>query len=387
MPNVKKFALRFALSLFICSLLFAIPNIQPVKTNPEVITVDDDRVECPDANFTSIQEAVNAANPEDTICVYSGMYYENLVINKTLTLIGQGPRLTPIINTLYPTHPVIYVTANNTVIRGFSIQEETYVPELKENIPPSMVGIYIHNASGNDITYNNIGNNYIGIYLNCSNNNIIHHNNFLGNTVQAYAYNSSSNTWDNDYPSGGNFWSDHTGIDLHSPFQNETDSDGISDEPYIINEYNEDHYPLTDLVNLFIDGWLEVPGWINVASNSTVSGLYFNPDEGAFIKFNVAGEEGTIGYCRATMPKEVLWAENNQWTVLIDGEPVDPRITEDAGNTYLYFTYNHSTKTVEIQGTDAIPEFPTWTPMIVLLIVLTVSSIIYKRRLLKTSKH
>ena len=401
MSNVKKFALRFVLSLFICSLLFAIPDIQKVKANPEVITVDDDRVECPDANFTSIQEAVNAANSGDTICVYNGMYYENLIIDKTLSLIGQGPRLTLICNTLYPTRPVIYVTANNTAIRGFCIGEETYVPELKENIPPRMIGIYVQKARGVDISYNGFENNYIGIYLNYSNNNKIYHNNFLGNTVQAFAYNSSSNMWDDGYPSGGNYWDDHViiewipelfgggkrlsgpgGVDLYcGPYQNETGGDGISDVSYTIDADNEDRYPLMGLVNLFIDGWLEVPGWISMVSNSTVSDLYFNPDEGAFIKFSVTGEEGTIGYCKAVLPKEVLWAENNQWTVLIDGEPVDPRITEDAGNTYLYFTYNHSTKTVEIQGTDAIPEFPSWTPMLLLLVVLTVASVIYKRRL------
>jgi parallel beta-helix repeat protein len=389
---LKRFASKLVLSLFICSLLFAILNIQKVKANPEVITVDNDRVECPDADFTSIQEAVNAANPGDTICVYSGIYYENLVVNKTVSLIGQGPRLTLIFNG-DRTRPVIYVTANNTVIRGFGIQEGAS--------PPSMIGIYIHNASGNDITYNIIGSNYIGIYLNYSNNNKIYHNNFLGNTVQAYAYNSFSNMWDDGYPCGGNYWDDHViiewipelfgggkrlsgpgGVDLYcGPYQNETGGDGISDVPYTINADNEDRYPLMGLVNLFIDGWLEVPGWINMVSNSTVSDLYFNPDEGAFIKFNVTGEEGTIGYCKAVLPKEVLWAENNQWTVLIDGEPVDPRITEDTGNTYLYFTYNHSTKTVEIQGTDAIPEFSTWTPMLLLFVVLTIASVIYKRRL------
>ena len=38
-------------------------------------------------------------------------------------------------------------------------------------------------------------------------------------------------------------------------------------------------------------------------------------------------------------------------------------------------------------GSELIPEFPTWTSMLLLLIVLTVAMVFYKRRLLKTPIH
>jgi len=72
------------------------------------------------------------------------------------------------------------------------------------------------------------------------------------------------------------------------------------------------------------------------------------------------------------------------WTVLVDDNPIIPVVNEDASNTYLYFTYNHSTKTIEIRGTDAIPEFPSWTPTLLVLIVIAVAVAIYKRKLSKT---
>jgi len=40
-----------------------------------------------------------------------------------------------------------------------------------------------------------------------------------------------------------------------------------------------------------------------------------------------------------------------------------------------------------VHWSDIVPEFPTWTTMFLILIVLTVIMAIYKRRLLKTPIH
>jgi hypothetical protein len=69
------------------------------------------------------------------------------------------------------------------------------------------------------------------------------------------------------------------------------------------------------------------------------------------------------------------------WTVLVDGNSVTPAVKEEANNTYLYFTYRHSIKTVEIIGTDAIPEFPSWTPLLIMLIAVLAVVVVYKRKL------
>jgi parallel beta-helix repeat protein len=122
----------------------------------------------------------------------------------------------------------------------------------RNNIVANEVGISIGD-SYNAIFGNNITSNNVGIYIYCdydshSSNNKIYHNNFVNNTSQVsrYSYiNIETNLWDDDYPSGGNFWSDHVGVDLNrGPFQNETGGDGIGDAPHIVDEYIKDRYPL-----------------------------------------------------------------------------------------------------------------------------------------------
>jgi len=92
---------------------------------------------------------------------------------------------------------------------------------------------------------NNIQSNAQGLILNNTANVQVFHNNFLDNKLQAQDTNSTQNVWDNGYPSGGNFWSDYTGVDNCSgPQQNICPSpDGIGDTPYTFNN-NQDNYPL-----------------------------------------------------------------------------------------------------------------------------------------------
>jgi len=130
---------------------------------------------------------------------------------------------------------------------------------FNNNILDSYRGIYLTQFSNN----NNIITNCItlnedfGIFLYSSDNNVLYHNNFVNNTMNA-ADEGSNNTWDNGYPSGGNYWDDYTGDDLYSgPNQDIPGSDGIGDTPYNISGGdNQDLYPC-----------MEPNGWINSPPN------------------------------------------------------------------------------------------------------------------------
>jgi parallel beta-helix repeat protein len=105
----------------------------------------------------------------------------------------------------------------------------------------------------NTIAYGNTG----GIYLDSSDSNLIYHNNLLGNNPQGVAPDSTS-TWDNEFLSGGNYWSDYTGVDANH--------DGIGDTSYVIDENNTDRYPLMN-----IQGTHDI-AVTNIAMSKTVIG-------------------------------------------------------------------------------------------------------------------
>jgi len=137
----------------------------------------------------------------------------------------------------------------------------------QNDITHNEYGFSLAGASNNSITGNNITYSHVGIRLGGfpSYDNVIYHNNFIGN---AQVKNETSydiplfkpliTVWDDSYPSGGNYWSNYTGVDEKSgPNQDQPGSDGIWDHPYIIDENNTDRYPL---VNPWSPALLHVQG-------------------------------------------------------------------------------------------------------------------------------
>jgi len=142
------------------------------------------------------------------------------------------------------------------------------------NIRDNNNGMYFYYSSDNSIYGNSITNNRVyGINLWSSLDNRFWHNNFIGNAEQICIWTPGhTNFWDDSYPSGGNYWSDYAGVDNYSgPYQNETGSDGLGDSPYVIDENNQDNYPLMGPFSSFDAGvWGGVVYTIDIISNSTI---------------------------------------------------------------------------------------------------------------------
>jgi len=106
----------------------------------------------------------------------------------------------------------------------------------------SRYGIAVSAANGLNITANTVIYNAVGILLGSSlngpaiYNTIVYHNNFVYNTRdQGEYYSGVVLKMDNGYPSGGNYWSDYTGVDKCSGVNQDVcpQPDGIGDTPYI----------------------------------------------------------------------------------------------------------------------------------------------------------
>lgn len=175
-------------------------------------------------------------------------------------------------------------------------------------------------STNNTIVENAISNNWFGMHVQAySSGNILYHNNFINNTEQV-SNSWSNNTWDNDYPSGGNYWSDYTGEDQNG--------DGIGDTSYIIDTGNKDNYPL---MNPF------EPEIIDIAiSNVTPATTIVKQGGSLSINITIENQGNTAETFNVT-----VYADQNP-TVLQDEILIETRNVTLTGqnSTTLFFTWN-----------------------------------------------
>ncbi len=77
-------------------------------------------------DYPTIQEAIDAAEEGDTIIVEEGVYHENLVIDKRLTLEGVSKEGVILDGEGIKAHYGVHITADGVVIRRFTIKGFTY---------------------------------------------------------------------------------------------------------------------------------------------------------------------------------------------------------------------------------------------------------------------
>jgi parallel beta-helix repeat protein len=147
--------------------------------------VDDDG----GADFTRIQNAIDNASVGDTILVYSGVYYENVVVNKSVTLKGVN---LPVVDA--GKRSAITLTADGITLQGFNATNSGLTWPFTGRWAISIItgnivsnnnnaGIYLF-GSNNIITGNKVYNNNNGIRLSSSSSN----NSITGNNVCNNSY-------------------------------------------------------------------------------------------------------------------------------------------------------------------------------------------------------
>jgi parallel beta-helix repeat protein len=227
--------------------------------------------------FAAIQDGVDAVEDDGTVIVYAGTYNENIIIEKTLTLLGDD-RDTPIIQGFGSGYGIHQHRTSDVTIKNFNIKQFINGIYLYYSRDSTIIGNTISDnsvngiqltgyldplgnpgySSNNIITENIISENGCGINLDTyTSNNNIYFNNIIENEIQAE--DSGTNTWDNG-ESEGNYWSDYQGLDCgdmtypwDSTGKHEIAGDGIGDTlvPHPLTDY--DYYPYVEE-----NGWMRV---------------------------------------------------------------------------------------------------------------------------------
>ena len=149
----SKLAYPFALAVILVSAL-----VWPAaawSAHGAQLVVDDDKVQCPSAGFTRIQDAIDAASPGDEIHICKGIYAEQIKIGKPLDIdADNGAVLMPSAmqantTSLFDAAPIAtaLLVAGTT---GVSISGLT-VDGANNGISqcaPDLIGILFQNASG-----------------------------------------------------------------------------------------------------------------------------------------------------------------------------------------------------------------------------------------------
>ena len=117
--------------------------------------------------YTSIQTAIDAANPGDTIFVYSGTYAQDLEIGKSLTLIGENKATTTVVGS----GTIVRITADSVDISGFTLSgglsmyfQYSGNHRIDNNIFLNNRGIHCQYSYNNNITNNSFVNCGIGMW-------------------------------------------------------------------------------------------------------------------------------------------------------------------------------------------------------------------------------
>jgi parallel beta-helix repeat protein len=158
--------------------------------------------------YQNITVALESAIAGTTIYVYDGAYNENIVINETVSLLGENSKTTIIDGSGIGT--VVEIAVNNVMISGFTINNSG------QEWPDS--GLTLAGARSCTISGNYITNNLDGIRsLDSSSNNSISKNSImsnLGNGISLY-YSSNNSIRENSIISNNGF-----GIFLHASSSN-----------------------------------------------------------------------------------------------------------------------------------------------------------------------
>ena len=227
--------------LLLGTLLLEARPVPSVRANPGTLLVP--------SQYPTIQAAINAAVAGDTVIVSAGTYVENVLITKSVQLVGES-RNNTFIDASGGAAPGINITGTGSVlVSGFTV-EKTNLPygevlvssstdvvitrnRLRSVLDPAEVnGTYVYNSSNVTVSDNVLTGNLYGVALQGGFSNVVALNNATGNTIGVGVFNSVSNRiMDNRMvlgKAGLDLWDGATGNTVTGNLIGNNTEDGIS---------------------------------------------------------------------------------------------------------------------------------------------------------------
>ncbi|UCH32044.1 MAG: right-handed parallel beta-helix repeat-containing protein [Candidatus Bathyarchaeota archaeon] len=175
-------------------------------------------------NYTIIQEAIDASETLDghTIFVKAGFYYENLLVNKSISLIGEARAITIIDGS---GETAIIVIGDDVLIANFTIQHGSTTPldygiriegfnSIVKNciIRENYYGIWLESTQNCTIFNSIVSNNTGGIYLYSGSGNKVRYNSITNNVMWGMLL---SQTYQNNFRLNRVSFNGPTGVSLY----------------------------------------------------------------------------------------------------------------------------------------------------------------------------
>ncbi len=298
-------------------------GVYPIKAAPETIYVDDDNVSGPwdgtqNFPYQNITSALVNASTGDKIYVYSGVYVENPVLNKSVSLVGQGKDSTIIDGNR--TGDVLRITADDACITGFTIKQSGLASEF--------CGIAISTSRGVNISHNIIRDNYYGVKLDYSDNNTLMHNQVFNNTYGITVGASAGNL----ISENAVFLNTYTGISCANSINITIASNNISanDLGIVLLISTNNTLMANDLHSNNVAGIYTFNSTGNlVVDNSLFSnkdfGIWMSDSKSNYVEENRINSNDRFGVYLTNSTANIIWknsyAANKQFGIRLDESP------------------------------------------------------------------
>jgi nitrous oxidase accessory protein len=339
------------LLMILCSFLVSVSVVEMVKAEVDTIVVPDD--------YVSIQDAIDNASEGDTIYVKEGTYHENLVINKSLSLIGEDVDTTIIDGNPPEGYRIpLKIQCDNVSVSGFKLlygYAGITVGEVKHcNISGNRIAGNQHGILLVGTSYSTITENYFeqirlssAIQLSYSNYNLVA-GNYIDNCtegIQIWQYSTNNTVTENTITNCDDVAIRLQYADNNTIARNDVSNSGTGTTIYVANNN-------TITKNNYINNTEQLPSgeWEWYAKTFGYNGSQNIINQNYYSDYNgIDTDRDGIGDT-----PYVINGENQDNYPLM--EPIELPV---------------------------IPEFTSWKSLLTMLVIVIVVAVIYRRRLAK----